>query len=410
MLASRQFVLPTRTVIRTFATAAKSPNDVVIASAVRTPVGCFNGSLKSVPAVQLGSIAAKAAIERAGIKPEDVEEAYFGNVLQANSGQSPARQAILGAGCPESTEATTINKVCASGMKSVMMAAQSIKAGDRSVMVAGGMESMSNAPFYAPRGAAYGHQQLSDAIIKDGLWDAYNNIHMGSCAENTAVNYKITREEQDEHAIESYKRAAKAWDAGAFDNEIAPVTLKSKKGETVIKVDEEYKNVKFDKVTGLRPVFKKDGTVTAANASTLNDGASALVLMSRAKADSLGVKPLARILSYADAATAPIDFTIAPSLALPIALKKAGLTLDDIDKFEFNEAFSVVARVNEKLLNLDPKKVNVLGGAVALGHPIGSSGSRIIVTLTHLLKSGEKGAAAVCNGGGAASSIVIERE
>lgn len=411
MLASRQFVLPTtRTVIRTFATAAKSPNDVVIASAVRTPVGCFNGSLKSVPAVQLGAIAAKAAIEKAGIKPEDVEEAYFGNVLQANSGQSPARQAILGAGCPESTEATTINKVCASGMKSVMMAAQSIKAGDRSVMVAGGMESMSNAPFYAPRGAAYGHQQLSDAIIKDGLWDAYNNIHMGSCAENTAVNYKISREEQDEHAIESYKRAAKAWEAGAFDNEIAPVTLKSKKGETVIKVDEEYKNVKFDKVPSLRPVFKKDGTVTAANASTLNDGASALVLMSRAKADSLGVKPLARILSYADAATAPIDFTIAPSLALPKALEKAGLSLDDIDKFEFNEAFSVVARVNEKLLNLDPKKVNVLGGAVALGHPIGSSGSRIIVTLTHLLKSGEKGAAAVCNGGGAASSIVIERE
>ena len=264
--------------------------------------------------------------------------------------------------------------------------------------------------FYAPRGAAYGHQQLSDAIIKDGLWDAYNNIHMGSCAENTATNYNITREEQDEHAIESYKRAAKAWESGAFDNEITPVTLKSKKGDKVIKVDEEYTNVKFDKVKSLRAVFKKDGTVTAANASTLNDGASALVLMSRAKADSLGVKPLARIISYADAATAPIDFTIAPSLALPKALEKAGLSLDDIHRFEFNEAFSVVARVNEKLLNLDPSKVNVLGGAVALGHPIGSSGSRIVVTLVHQLKEGEKGAAAVCNGGGAASSIVIERE
>ncbi|KAL9549403.1 DNA topoisomerase 2-associated protein pat1 [Mucor bainieri] len=412
LASSRQFIPSLRTVVtrRTFASAAKSPSDVVIASAVRTPVGCFNGSLKSLRAIELGGIAAKSAIERAGIKPEDVEEAYFGNVLQANLGQSPARQAILNAGCPETTEATTINKVCASGMKAVMLAAQTIKAGDRNVMVAGGMESMSNAPYYAPRGAAYGHQQLSDAIIKDGLWDAYNNIHMGSCAENTAANYNITREDQDSHAIESYKRAAKAWENGAFDAEIAPVTIKSKKGETVIKVDEEYKNVKFDKITSLRAVFKKDGTVTAANASTLNDGASALVLMSRAKAEELGVKPLARIVSYADAATAPIDFTIAPAKALPVALEKAGLTVDDISKFELNEAFSVVARVNEQLMKLDPSKVNVNGGAVALGHPIGSSGSRIIVTLTHLLKSGEFGAAAVCNGGGAASSIVIQRE
>ncbi|KAG0776959.1 hypothetical protein G6F22_012203 [Rhizopus arrhizus] len=384
--------------------------DVVIASAVRTPVGRFNGSLKSLSATQLGSIAARAAIERAGINHSDVEEAYLGNVLQANLGQAPARQAILGAGCPESTEATTINKVCSSGMKSVILAAQSIKLGDRQVMVAGGMESMSNAPFYAPRNAAYGHQQLNDAIIKDGLWDAYNNIHMGGCAENTAVNYNISREEQDEHAIESYKRAAKAWESGMFDNEIAPVTLKSKKGETVIKVDEEYTNVNFDKIKSLRPVFKKDGTVTAANSSTLNDGASALVLMSRAKAESLGVKPLARIISYADAATAPIDFTIAPSMALPVALEKAGLKKEDISKFELNEAFSVVARVNEKLMGLDSSKVNVSGGAVALGHAIGSSGARILVTLTHLLKSGEYGAAAVCNGGGAASSIVIQRE
>ncbi|KAI7892409.1 Thiolase, N-terminal domain-containing protein [Mucor mucedo] len=411
MLAStRRSVGPTRAFIRTFASATKSPNDVLIVSAVRTPVGCFNGSLKSVPAVQLGAIAAKSAIERAGLKPEDIEEAYFGNVLQANLGQSPARQAILGAGCPDTTEATAINKVCASGMKAVMLAAQSIKNGDRDIMVAGGMESMSNAPFYAPRNAAYGHQQLSDAIIKDGLWDAYNNIHMGSCAENTAVNYNISREDQDDHAIESYKRAAQAWESGQFDAEIAPVTLKSKKGETVIKVDEEFKNVKFDKVKSLRTVFKKDGTVTAANASTLNDGASALVLMSRAKAESMGVKPLARIISYADAATAPIDFTIAPSKALPIALEKAGLTTDDISKFELNEAFSVVARVNEKIMNLDPKKVNVLGGAVALGHPIGSSGSRILVTLTHLLKSGEFGAASICNGGGCASAIVIQKE
>ncbi|KAI9253234.1 Thiolase, N-terminal domain-containing protein [Sporodiniella umbellata] len=408
MLTSR--TIPCKTMLRTFATASKGPKDVVIASAVRTPVGCFNGALKSFSATQLGSIAARAAIERAGIKPEDVEEAYLGNVLQAGLGQSPARQAILGAGCPESTEATTINKVCSSGMKSVMMAAQSIKAGDREVMVAGGMESMSNAPFYTPRHVAYGHQQMNDAIIKDGLWDAYNNIHMGACAENTAVNYNISREAQDEHAIESYTRAAKAWKAGVFDQEIAPVTVKSKKGETVIKVDEEFTNVKFDKIKSLRPVFKKDGTVTAANASTLNDGASALVLMSRAKADALGVTPLARIVSYADAATAPIDFTIAPSMALPIALKKAGLTTDDISKFELNEAFSVVARVNEQIMKLDPTKVNVAGGAVALGHAIGSSGARILVTLTHLLKSGEYGAAGVCNGGGAASSMIIQKE
>ncbi|CAO3701157.1 unnamed protein product [Rhizopus microsporus] len=369
MFASRQFTR--KTFIRTFATAAKSPNDVVIASAVRTPVGCFGGSLKSLSATQLGSIAVRAAIERAGISPSDVEEAYIGNVLQANLGQSPARQAVLGAGCPESTEATTINKVCASGMKAVMLATQAIKNGDRSVMVAGGMESMSNAPYYAPRNAAYGHQQLNDAIIKDGLWDAYNNIHMGGCAENTATNYNITREQQDEHAIESYRRAAKAWESGVFENEIAPVTVKSKKGETVVKIDEEYTNVNFDRIKTLRPVFKKDGTVTAANASTLNDGASALVLMSRAKAEALGVKPLARIISYADAATKPIDFTIAPALALPVALEKAGLKKDDISKFELNEAFSVVARVNEQLMGLDPSKVNVAGGAVALGHAIG---------------------------------------
>ncbi|KAI8364360.1 Thiolase, N-terminal domain-containing protein [Radiomyces spectabilis] len=416
----RQAVRPTRVIFtRSFASSTKGLNDVVIASAVRTPVACFNGGLKSLSATRLGAIAAKAAIERAGLKPEQIEEAYIGNVIQANLGQAPARQVILEAGCPESTEATTINKVCASGMKSVMLAAQSLALGDRQIMLAGGMESMSNAPFYAQRNIVYGHQQMLDAIIKDGLWDVYNQIHMvrkirllylGSCAENTAAKYKISRQDQDEHAIESYKRAAKAWENGVFDAEIVPVTIKGKKGDTVVKVDEEFTNVKYEKIPSLRPVFKKDGTVTAANASTLNDGASALVLMTRQKAEELGVKPLARVVSYADAACAPIDFTIAPSKALPIALEKAGLSVNDISKFELNEAFSVVAKVNEQLMGLDPSKVNVAGGAVALGHPIGSSGSRIIVTLTHLLKSGEFGAAAVCNGGGAASSIIIQRE
>lgn len=382
----------------------------LVFSAVRTPVGCFNGSLKSLSAPNLGAIAARGAIERAGLKPEQIEEAYIGNVLQANLGQAPARQVVLEAGCPESTEATTINKVCSSGMKAVMMAAQSIKLGDRDIMLAGGMESMSNAPYYSKRNLLFGHQQLSDAIIKDGLWDVYNQIHMGNCAENTAKVQNISREEQDAHALESYRRAAKAWENGVFDNEIVPVSIKSKKGEVIVKEDEEYKNVKYEKIPTLRPVFQKDGTVTAANASTINDGASALVLMSRQKAEELGVKPLARILAYADAATAPIDFTIAPSMALPIALKKAGVDIKDISLFELNEAFSVVAKANEKILGLDPSKVNVAGGAVALGHPIGSSGSRIIVTLTHLLKSGELGAAGVCNGGGAASAIVIQRE
>ncbi|CDS03077.1 hypothetical protein LRAMOSA00479 [Lichtheimia ramosa] len=406
---SRQAARPARLfVARNYTT--KSPNDVVIASAVRTPVGCFNGSLKSLSAPNLGAIAARGAIERAGLKPEQIEEAYIGNVLQANLGQAPARQVVLEAGCPESTEATTINKVCSSGMKAVMMAAQSIKLGDRDIMLAGGMESMSNAPYYSKRNLLFGHQQLSDAIIKDGLWDVYNQIHMGNCAENTAKVQNISREEQDAHALESYRRAAKAWENGVFDNEIVPVSIKSKKGEVIVKEDEEYKNVKYEKIPTLRPVFQKDGTVTAANASTINDGASALVLMSRQKAEELGVKPLARILAYADAATAPIDFTIAPSMALPIALKKAGVDIKDISLFELNEAFSVVAKANEKILGLDPSKVNVAGGAVALGHPIGSSGSRIIVTLTHLLKSGELGAAGVCNGGGAASAIVIQRE
>ncbi|KAI7855302.1 Thiolase, N-terminal domain-containing protein [Circinella umbellata] len=409
----RQAIKPTSRVFlaRGYASSAtKSPNDVVIASAARTPVACFQGGLKSLSAPKLGAIAARAAIDRAGLKPEQIEEAYIGNVIQANIGQAPARQVVLEAGCPESTEATTINKVCSSGMKAIIMAAQSIKLGDRDIMLAGGMESMSNAPYYAPRNAAYGHQQQNDSIIKDGLWDIYNQFHMGNCAENTAKVQNISREEQDAHALESYKRAAKAWENGVFDAEIAPVTIKSRKGELVIKEDEEYKNVKYEKIPQLRTVFQKDGTVTAANASTLNDGASALVLMSRKKAEELGVKPLARIVSYADAAMAPVDFPIAPSKAVPIALKKAGLEVKDISLFELNEAFSVVARANEKLMGLDADKVNVAGGAVALGHPIGSSGSRIVVTLTHLLKTGQFGAAGICNGGGAASAIVIQKE
>ncbi|GES92758.1 putative acetoacetyl-CoA thiolase [Rhizophagus clarus] len=384
-------------------------NQVVIASAVRTPVGCFNGSLKKLSAPELGAIATKGALEKSHLKPEQIEEVYFGNVLQANLGQSPARQVAIKAGLPASTEATTINKVCASGMKAVILAAQNLSLGDRSIMVAGGMESMSNVPYYVPRNVVYGNQTMSDGIIKDGLWDVYNQIHMGNCAENTAKKYNISREAQDEHAIESYKRAAEAWKNGVFKEEVIPVVINERGKDVVINEDEEYKNVKFDKIKSLKPVFQKDGTVTAANSSTLNDGASALVLTTKLKADEIGLKPLARIVSYGDAAVDPIDFTIAPSQALPVALKKARLSISDISLFEFNEAFSVVARANEQILGLDPSKVNIAGGAVSLGHPIGSSGSRILVTLLHLLKPRQLGAAAICNGGGAASSIIIER-
>ncbi|KAL2918787.1 hypothetical protein HK105_201621 [Polyrhizophydium stewartii] len=383
--------------------------EVVIVSAARTPTGAFQKSLAKLRAPELGAVAIKAAVERAGLKPDQVEEVFMGNVVSAGVGQSPARQAALLAGLTESTEATTVNKVCASGLKAVMFATQSLQLGDRHIMVAGGMESMSNVPFYFPRGAQYGHQQSLDGIIKDGLWDVYNNVHMGNCAEETAVEYKISREEQDDHAINSYKRAAAAWAAGRFNAEIAPITIKDKKGDKVISEDEGYKNVDFSRVSSLRPAFQKDGTVTAANASTLNDGASALVLMTRQRADELGIKPLARVLGYADAACAPKKFTIAPSLAIPKALKHAGLSLSDIDLFEINEAFSVVIRANEKILGLDPAKVNVAGGGVSLGHPIGSSGSRILVTLVHLLNKGQVGLTAICNGGGAASSLIIER-
>ncbi|KAJ2692929.1 Acetyl-CoA acetyltransferase A, mitochondrial [Coemansia spiralis] len=389
--------------------SARKIIDVVIASAVRTPVGRFRGSLASLTAPELGAVAIRGAVDKAGIDPAVVKEVYMGNVLQAGEGQAPATQALIKAGLSESTPATTINKVCASGMKSVMLAAQNIQLGIQPAMVAGGMESMSNVPFYAPRGREYGHAELTDGIVKDGLWDVYNRIHMGGCAENTARKHGIAREAQDAHAITSYKRAAAAWEAGVFANEVVPVTVRSRKGDRLVAVDEEYTNVNFDKVAALRPVFEKDGTVTAANSSTLNDGASALLLLAADRAAALGVAPLARIVSYADAATHPIDFPIAPSLAVPIALERAGLALKDIALWEFNEAFSVVARVNEKILGLDPATVNVAGGAVALGHPIGSSGARIIVTLTHMLKPGQFGCAAICNGGGGASAVVIQR-
>ncbi|KAI9216731.1 Thiolase, N-terminal domain-containing protein [Blastocladiella britannica] len=369
----------------------------------------FNGGLAKMTAPQLGAVAIKGAIEKAGIKPADVEEVYMGNVVSAGSGQSPARQALIGAGCPTSTEATTINKVCASGMKAVMLATQNIALGDRSVMVAGGMESMSNVPYYAPRNAKYGHQQLTDGIVHDGLTDAYNHFHMGNCAENTAKKLGITREQMDAHAVESYKRSAAAWAAGIFKAEVVPVTVGSGPRAVTITTDEEFTNVKFDKIPQLKPVFDKNGTVTAANASTLNDGASALVLMSENKANELGLTPLAEMVSYADAACEPIDFPIAPALAIPAALKKAGLTVNDISLWELNEAFSVVILANEKLLGVDRSKINVAGGAVSLGHPIGSSGARIIVTLTHLLKAGQYGVAAICNGGGAASAVVIRK-
>ncbi|KAJ1800118.1 Acetyl-CoA acetyltransferase A, mitochondrial [Coemansia sp. RSA 2399] len=389
--------------------SARKLLDVVIASAVRTPVGCFRGSLSKLTAPELGAVAIRGAIDKAAIDPAHVKEVYMGNVLQAAEGQAPTTQALIKAGLSESTPATTINKVCASGMKAVMLATQNIQLGIQPAMIAGGMESMSNVPFYAPRAKEYGHSELSDGIIKDGLWDVYNNFHMGNCAENTARKHNISREMQDSHAIASYKRAAAAWDAGVFSNEVVPVTIKTRKGDTIVSVDEEFTNVKYDKVPTLRPVFEKNGTVTAANASTLNDGASALLLLSTERASELSIKPLARVVSYADAATLPIDFTIAPALAVPIALERAGLAIKDIALWEFNEAFSVVARVNEKILGLDPERVNIAGGAVALGHPIGSSGSRILVTLTHLLKPGQFGCAAICNGGGGASAVVIQR-
>jgi len=388
--------------------------EVFIVSAVRTPMGSFLGSLSTVPATKLGSAAVKGALDKINLDPKNVQEIYMGNVLQAGEGQAPARQVALGAGLSTGTIATTINKVCASGMKAVSMAAQAIKAGDADVIVAGGMENMSSVPHYynARNATKLGDVKMQDGMVLDGLTDVYNKVHMGVCAEKCATDYNITREEQDNFAIESYKRSAKAWSEGKFADEVVPVSIPQRKGNPIIfSEDEEYKAVNFDRLPTLPTVFKKEeGTVTAANASTLNDGASALILVSKEKMEELGLKPLARIVSYADAAQEPENFTTSPAKALPIALKKAGLELTDIDFFEFNEAFSVVGLANNKILGLDAAKVNVNGGAVALGHPLGSSGSRIIVTLINVLKqnNAKYGAAAICNGGGGASAIVIE--
>jgi len=388
--------------------------EVYIMSAVRTPIGSFGGSLKDIPATKLGAASIKAAVERSGINPGDVQEVYMGCVLQANLGQAPARQAAIFAGLSENVCCTTINKVCASGMKAIMNGAQSILLGDADIVVAGGMENMSSAPFYAPAvrwGNKYGNTNLIDGMAKDGLTDVYKDYAMGNAAELCARECKISREQQDEFAIESYKRSQAAVNEGKFKDEIVGVENPQRKGDpvTVLK-DEEPFNVKFDKIPDLKSPFEKGGSVTAANASTINDGAAALVLMSKEKADSLGLKPIAKILSYADAEQAPEWFTTTPSLAVPKAIKKAGLQISDIDFFELNEAFSVVGIVNTQNMKLDAAKVNVNGGAVALGHPLGCSGARIIVTLINVLKqnNGKLGAAGICNGGGGASAMVIE--
>ena len=388
--------------------------EVVIVSAVRTPMGSFGGALSNVSATQLGSVAIKGAVEKAGINPDEIDEVYMGNVLQANLGQAPARQAAMGAGLNQDVPCTTINKVCSSGMKSIMLAAQSIMCGDNDVVVAGGMENMSAVPHYFAKGRngqKLGDMKLVDGLVKDGLTDVYNKVHMGNCAELCAKEMSFSREQQDAFAIESYNRSAKAWSEGKFSDEVVPVSVAQRRGDDlIISEDEEYKNVKMEKIPTLRPVFDKEGTVTAANASTLNDGAAALILMSVDKAKELGLQPLAKIKSYADAAHQAEWFTTAPAKALPIALEKANISTDDVDFFELNEAFSVVGLANIEKLGLDASKVNVHGGAVSLGHPLGCSGARIIVTLLHVLKhnNAKVGAAGICNGGGGASAMVVE--
>ena len=388
--------------------------EVVIVSAVRTPIGSFGGTLSQFSATQLGGFAIKAAIEKAGLTPEHIQEVYMGNVLSANLGQAPATQAAKFAGLPD-LPTTTINKVCASGTKAIMLAAQSIANGDQDIIIAGGMESMSNVPYYldkARNGYRLGHGQLTDGLVKDGLWDVYNDYHMGSAAELCASECHISREDQDSFAIESYKRAQQAQTEGKFADEIIAIEVKDKKGEiTIIDTDDEPTAVKFEKIPSLKPVFKKDGTITAANASTLNDGAAALVLMSADKAKELGIKPLAKILGYADAQQAPEWFTTAPSKAIPLALQKANINIKDVDYFEINEAFSVVSIANNQKLNLKENQVNVNGGAVSLGHPLGASGARIVVTLLSVLEqnNGKIGVAGICNGGGGASALVIEK-
>lgn len=389
--------------------------EVYIVSAVRTPIGSFGGSLASITATELGSIAIKGALKKSGVSASDVQEVFMGNVISANLGQAPARQAAIGAGLGHNVPCTTINKVCASGMKSVMFGAQSIMLGQNDVVVAGGMESMSNIPYYIPKaryGLKYGNGELVDGLLKDGLWEVYNQFPMGNCADNTASEMNITREMQDQYAINSYKKSAASWEAGKFNEEIVPIEIPQRKGDPIIfSEDEEYKNVKFEKIPLLRPVFSKEGTVTAANASTINDGASALILVSKEKAEELGLKPIAKILGFADAAQDPLWFTTAPSLAIPKAIKNANISKEDVDFYEINEAFSVVAIANNIEMDLDESIVNVNGGVVALGHPLGCSGARIITTLNSVLhqNNGNIGVAGICNGGGGASAIVIQK-
>ena len=387
--------------------------EVYIIAAVRTPIGGFMGGLSTISATELGSIAIKGAIEKSNIPINLIDEVFMGNVLQAGLGQAPARQAALGAGLGQNVPCTTINKVCASGMKAIMLGAQTILAGDNHIVVAGGMENMSQTPHYldARNGTKFGNIITLDGISKDGLLDVYNKVPMGNCAEICAKEHNISREDQDNFAITSYQRASAAWINGKFNDEIVAVSVPQRKGDPiVIKEDEEYKNVFLDKIPGLRPAFDKDGTITAANASTINDGASALILASKEAVDKYGLKPLAKIVSYADAAQAPEWFTTAPSLAIPKALEKVNLNISDVDFWELNQAFSVVGIANTKILGLDPSKVDVNGGAVALGHPLGNSGSRIVVTLINVLKqnAGKIGGAGICNGGGGASAIIIE--
>lgn len=388
--------------------------EVVIASVARTPIGSFLGSLSTIPAPKLGAVAIKGALEKINLKPEMVEEVFMGNVVSAGLGQAPARQAAIFSGIPNTVPCTTVNKVCSSGMKSIMLAAQTIALGNADIVVAGGMENMSMIPHYqyARSGSKFGAIKMEDGMQKDGLVDAYQQVAMGVCADKCANEYGFSREDQDNFAVESYNRSTKAWSEGKYTNEIVPVEVPQRRGEPIIfSEDEEYKNVRMEKIPTLRPAFSKDGTVTAANASTINDGGAALILMSAEKAKELGITPLAKIRGYADAAHEPEWFTTAPAKALPKALSKAGISIKDVDFFELNEAFSVVGLANMKILELNPNKVNVNGGAVSLGHPLGVSGARIIIALTSILEqnNAKYGAAAICNGGGGASAMVIER-
>ncbi|KAI9902720.1 hypothetical protein N3K66_002072 [Trichothecium roseum] len=404
---------------RGFATSAalrKEIQDAYILSGSRTPTAKFNGSFVSVSAPKLGAVAIKSALEKSKVPVEKITDVYMGHVLQGNAGQAPARQATIFAGLPETTEAITINKVCASGLKSVVFAAQNIQLGHAEAQIAGGMENMSQVPYYMPRASglpAFGHVKMEDGLIKDGLTDVYDQFHMGNCCENTVKTHGITREQQDEYAIQSYKNAQKAWAEKAFAEEIAPVEVKNRKGSVTVDTDEGYMDVKLEKIPTLKPAFVRDGsgTVTAANSSTLNDGASALVLGNKEIAQKYGKgsRVLAKICSYADAATKPVDFPVAPALAVPVALERAGITKDQVAVWEFNEAFAGVILANSKILGLEGAKVNPLGGAISLGHALGSSGSRILVTLLHQLKPGEYGVAAICNGGGAATAMVVQR-